>query len=230
MASPAHFAKLSSAVRQSELQPYRPHHPTPGPFLSVSDSHYDQGSGQRGAWSEEHGVVAGAPSLHALVADSSLARIRLKTSLTADPASDLPMPTISPTSSRDDLSVLGTRRLTTLARHRSFWLVLYFALNLTLTLYNKAVLVSFPFPYTLTAIHSLCAALGGQLLLARGVYRPKPLSLPDRAVLALFSVLYSINIAVSNVSLELVTVPVRPPAVRPPACLTLHSSTRSSAA
>ncbi|KAI0037077.1 TPT-domain-containing protein, partial [Vararia minispora EC-137] len=91
---------------------------------------------------------------------------------------------------------------------RSFWLSLYFAFNLILTLYNKAVLDSFPFPYVLTAIHSLCAAIGGRVLLSHGAYRPKSLTFPDHLVLALFSALYSINIAVSNASLKLVTIPL----------------------
>jgi len=40
------------------------------------------------------------------------------------------------------------------------WLVLYFAFNLGLTLYNKSVLSEFPYPYTLTALHAFCGILG----------------------------------------------------------------------
>jgi hypothetical protein len=38
------------------------------------------------------------------------------------------------------------------------WLALYFLCNLTLTLYNKAVMhfVGFKFPWLLTAVHTLC--------------------------------------------------------------------------
>ncbi|KAL0946082.1 hypothetical protein HGRIS_012352 [Hohenbuehelia grisea] len=43
-------------------------------------------------------------------------------------------------------------------------LLLYFSLNLLLTLYNKIVLVRFPFPYTLTALHALAGTLGAFLL------------------------------------------------------------------
>ncbi|TFK53097.1 TPT-domain-containing protein [Heliocybe sulcata] len=88
-----------------------------------------------------------------------------------------------------------------------FWLILYFCFNLGLTLYNKGVLVQFPFPYTLTAIHAFCGSIGGYFLLARGVYVPAKLSQQDNAALVAFSVLYAMNIAVSNVSLQLVTVP-----------------------
>lgn len=51
-----------------------------------------------------------------------------------------------------------------------FWLLLYFVFNLALTLYNKRVLVKFPFPYTLTAVHALCGSIGGYVLLEQGFY------------------------------------------------------------
>jgi drug/metabolite transporter (DMT)-like permease len=85
--------------------------------------------------------------------------------------------------------------------------MLYFVFNLSLTLYNKGVLVHFPFPYTLTALHALCGAVGGWSLRAQGAFVPKRLSATDNVALMTFSVLYAMNIAVSNVSLNLVTVP-----------------------
>jgi hypothetical protein len=88
-----------------------------------------------------------------------------------------------------------------------FWLALYFCFNLGLTLYNKGVLVQFPFPYTLTAIHALCGSFGGYALLCSGAFVPARLNSKETAALVAFSVLYSVNIAVSNVSLEIVTVP-----------------------
>jgi len=76
-----------------------------------------------------------------------------------------------------------------------------------LTLYNKGVLVRFPFPYTLTAIHALFGSLGGAVLARFQLFvRPK-LKGNETTVLLAFSVLYSINIVVSNISLQLVTVP-----------------------
>ncbi|EJD01752.1 TPT-domain-containing protein [Fomitiporia mediterranea MF3/22] len=87
------------------------------------------------------------------------------------------------------------------------WLILYFFSNLSLTLYNKFVLVRFPFPYTLTALHALCGTLGGYILMERGVFEPRALSSSENVVLVAFSVLYTVNIAVSNLSLGLVTVP-----------------------
>ena len=112
----------------------------------------------------------------------------------------------------------------------SLWLALYFALNLWLTLYNKSVLIQFPFPYTLTALHALCGTIGASILLrlqapdlsgstlmdgttqksSRSFFRriTPDLSLGESIVLLFFSMLYTINIVVSNASLRLVTVPV----------------------
>ncbi|TDL19540.1 TPT-domain-containing protein [Rickenella mellea] len=89
----------------------------------------------------------------------------------------------------------------------STWISLYFITNLGLTLYNKGVLIHFPFPYTLTALHALCGSLGGRLLVEHGAYRPKRLAFQDEFVLVGFSILYTVNIAVSNLSLGLVTIP-----------------------
>ncbi|KAI0342426.1 TPT-domain-containing protein [Trametopsis cervina] len=87
------------------------------------------------------------------------------------------------------------------------WLALYFTLNLLLTLSNKSVLTGFPFPYSLTALHTLCSAVGGLVLRWQGVYIPKSLTRREEYSLAMFSLLYGLNVAVSNVSLNLVTVP-----------------------
>ena len=83
------------------------------------------------------------------------------------------------------------------------WLVLYFVLNLALTLYNKAVmqLFDFPFPWTLTGVHALCGAIGSYLFYWLGVFTPMHLTERESMQMLLFSVLYTINIAISNVSL-----------------------------
>ncbi|ORY02232.1 hypothetical protein K493DRAFT_328650 [Basidiobolus meristosporus CBS 931.73] len=89
------------------------------------------------------------------------------------------------------------------------WLVLYFFFNLGLTLYNKAVmqLFDFGFPWTLTGIHTLFGAVGSYLLYLFGVFKPRKLGERESTVMLAFSVLYTLNIAISNVSLHLVTVP-----------------------
>ncbi|KAL0571828.1 hypothetical protein V5O48_010124, partial [Marasmius crinis-equi] len=94
-----------------------------------------------------------------------------------------------------------------MSESRGYWLVLYFFFNLGLTLYNKGVLVHFPFPYTLTAVHALFGTLGSSLLARAGVFTPAKLTQFQRMVVTAFSVLYAVNIVVSNVSLQLVTVP-----------------------
>ncbi|KAG2197901.1 hypothetical protein INT46_008679 [Mucor plumbeus] len=87
------------------------------------------------------------------------------------------------------------------------WLGLYFILNLSLTLYNKIILNNFKFPYTLTAIHTLCGTIGCYVLYLLGVFTPAKLGDRENVIMVMFSVLYTINIAISNVSLNLVSVP-----------------------
>ncbi|WVW82592.1 hypothetical protein I302_104603 [Kwoniella bestiolae CBS 10118] len=88
-----------------------------------------------------------------------------------------------------------------------FWLGLYFCFNLGLTLFNKFVLVSFPFPYTLTGLHALSGCAGTYIALEQGAFTPARLTQKENVILAAFSVLYTINIAVSNISLQLVSIP-----------------------
>jgi len=89
------------------------------------------------------------------------------------------------------------------------WLLLYFAFNLGLTLYNKLVLQGFPFPWTLTAIQMLSGTIGTQIALQRGLFTQARLTNKENGIMLMFSGLYTINIAVSNLSLHLVSVPVR---------------------
>ena len=82
------------------------------------------------------------------------------------------------------------------------WLLAYFFFNLALTIYNKLVLNgNFPFPYTLTAIHALCGAIGSWICLERNVFSMPQLTARESIQIILFSVLYAINIITSNVSL-----------------------------
>ena len=88
------------------------------------------------------------------------------------------------------------------------WMTYYFLANLSLTLYNKLLMNKFPFPWALTGIHTLCGALGCQVALQQGYFTQQRLSTNENLILAAFSTLYTVNIAVSNLSLNLVTVPV----------------------
>ncbi|GAN09056.1 conserved hypothetical protein [Mucor ambiguus] len=89
------------------------------------------------------------------------------------------------------------------------WLGMYFFFNLSLTLYNKIILAlyEFPFPWTLTAIHTFCGAIGSYIFWKGNLFQPAKLGDQENMVMLAFSVLYTINIAISNVSLNLVTVP-----------------------
>ena len=88
------------------------------------------------------------------------------------------------------------------------WITYYFLANLSLTLYNKLLMNKFPFPWALTGIHTLCGAIGSQVALQRGYFTQQRLSANENLILVAFSTLYTVNIAVSNLSLNLVTVPV----------------------
>lgn len=83
------------------------------------------------------------------------------------------------------------------------WLAMYFFLNLGLTLYNKVIMAmfQFPFPWALTAIHTLCGTIGSYLFWKLGLFKPAKLGDRENMVMLMFSVLYTINIAISNVSL-----------------------------
>ncbi|KAJ3020746.1 UAA transporter [Thoreauomyces humboldtii] len=91
------------------------------------------------------------------------------------------------------------------------WLTLgvYFTFNLALTLYNKLIFSSFHFhfPWTLTTVHTLFGTIGCYLCVLTGIFVPAPLGRREKMVMLAFSVLYTVNIAISNVSLNLVTVP-----------------------
>ena len=77
----------------------------------------------------------------------------------------------------------------------------YFMLNLCLTIYNKAVLGKFPYPWLITTLHTSFGAAGCSILLARGYFKLSRLTMRSHAILVAFSFLYTINIAISNVSL-----------------------------
>ena len=119
------------------------------------------------------------------------------------------------------------------AKTKYLYLGLYFGLNLSLTLFNKAVLgkasfknvhdgriallmltipYKFAFPWLLTTIHTSTAALGCSILLWRGHFQLTTLTTRENMILLAFSFLYTINIAISNVSLYVIAIP------HPPSC------------
>lgn len=92
-------------------------------------------------------------------------------------------------------------------RKKFLFLGLYFFLNLTLTLSNKAVMQTARFPWLLTVMHSSSTAFACFCMVATGHIKLSKLSSRDHLVLVAFSLLFTVNIAVSNVSLALVSVP-----------------------
>ncbi|CAK7565832.1 MAG: hypothetical protein SEPTF4163_003759 [Sporothrix epigloea] len=87
------------------------------------------------------------------------------------------------------------------------YLAAYFACNVALTLYNKSILGKFAYPWLLTAIHAGSASIGCWIMEMRGIVKRTELSRREESVLLGFSVLFTINIAVSNVSLAMVSIP-----------------------
>ncbi|ORY80392.1 hypothetical protein BCR37DRAFT_334637, partial [Protomyces lactucae-debilis] len=88
------------------------------------------------------------------------------------------------------------------------YLALYLVTNLGLTLYNKALLGSFPLPYFLTGCHTVSNVICIVLMKVTGGIELTKLSAYEWYLVMGFSVLYSANIAVSNLSLEMVPVPI----------------------
>ncbi|KAL0084063.1 triose-phosphate transporter family-domain-containing protein [Phycomyces blakesleeanus] len=111
--------------------------------------------------------------------------------------------------SSSNLSTRSSRSSVACLDSSMVWLAMYFVLNLTLTLYNKIImsLFDFPFPWTLTAIHTFCGAVGSFVFWQSDIFAPANLGERENMIMLVFSVLYTINIAISNVSLNLVTVP-----------------------
>lgn len=150
---------------------------------------------------------------------------------------ELPPPT-SPTRRRSFASLqgnwlyvlFGNVKRTRLLSVPSTCLALYFTLNLSLTLYNKSLLIHFPFPYTLSALHALCGTIGSFILVHTGSSPLPRLNARETLILFAFSCLYTVNIIVSNVSLGLVTVPVSNCFQSPPNLFSIYYSFIKSSA
>ncbi|KAI5458055.1 triose-phosphate transporter family-domain-containing protein [Mariannaea sp. PMI_226] len=87
------------------------------------------------------------------------------------------------------------------------WLGTYFFFSLLLTLYNKLVLSMFHFPWLLTFLHAAFASIGTWAMLQMGHFKLSRLGRRENLALVAFSALFTANIAVSNLSLAMVSVP-----------------------
>ncbi|KFA62088.1 hypothetical protein S40285_06786 [Stachybotrys chlorohalonatus IBT 40285] len=87
------------------------------------------------------------------------------------------------------------------------WLGTYFFFSLALTLYNKFVLGTFHFPWLLTFLHASFASMGTYAMMHLGYFKLSRLGRRENLALLAFSALFTANIAVSNLSLAMVSVP-----------------------
>ncbi|CAK3993426.1 UDP-galactose transporter 1 [Lecanosticta acicola] len=95
----------------------------------------------------------------------------------------------------------------TSTRNKFTFLGLYFIFNLSVTLSNKGLLATISFPWLLTFCHTFATSIGCTVLLAAGQLKLSRLSGKENLVLIAFSFLFTLNIAISNVSLAQVSVP-----------------------
>lgn len=90
-----------------------------------------------------------------------------------------------------------------------FWLLFWMANNILVTILNKAAFakVDFKYPYTLSTVHMACNILGAQLFfLFSRTTKPKQIEAHSRKSIFLFSIIFSLNIAIGNISLRWVSV------------------------
>ncbi|PHH67094.1 hypothetical protein CDD81_4489 [Ophiocordyceps australis] len=87
------------------------------------------------------------------------------------------------------------------------WLGTYFFFSLLLTLYNKFVLGMFTFPWLLTCLHASFASVGTSIMMHLGYFKLSRLGRREHFALLAFSALFTANIAASNLSLAMVSVP-----------------------
>jgi hypothetical protein len=112
----------------------------------------------------------------------------------------------------------------------SAWLIIWTLNNIGVTLLNKAAFqtVDFHYPYFLSAVHMVCNSLGSQLVFwsvdrakasndagavdanpvtkLLGVINRQHLDAKGKRLILAFSVIFSLNIAIGNVSLKYVSV------------------------
>ncbi|MCJ1352404.1 MAG: UAA transporter [Icmadophila ericetorum] len=85
-------------------------------------------------------------------------------------------------------------------------LATYFLFSLLLTLSNKAIMIEYPFPLLLTAIHIGISFIGTSVMLGNireAYFTLRHIQGYDASLLNGFSTIYAVNIAVSNISLSM---------------------------
>lgn len=93
---------------------------------------------------------------------------------------------------------------------QAFWLIIWTANNIFVTLINKMAFahVDFNYPYALSAVHMACNSVGAMLYLHyhSATVKTKVLSPQGQRLVYAFSLLFAANIAVGNNSLRYVSV------------------------
>jgi Triose-phosphate Transporter family len=95
------------------------------------------------------------------------------------------------------------------SRQVGFWLFFWMANNILVTILNKAAFakVDFKYPYALSTIHMACNIIGAQIFfLFSRTTKPKQIEASSRKSIFLFSIIFSLNIAIGNISLRWVSV------------------------
>lgn len=98
---------------------------------------------------------------------------------------------------------------TTPVSKQAFWLLIWMANNVLVTILNKAAFakVDFKYPYTLSTIHMACNIFGAQTyFLFSSSLKPKQLEPKHQRAILIFSIIFSLNIAIGNTSLRWVSV------------------------
>lgn len=111
-----------------------------------------------------------------------------------------------------DHNIMGT------SNNATAWLLLWTANNIGVTLLNKSAFakVNFKYPYFLSFVHMLCNTIGSKILFAfiqqgcvknlLGTITQKKIVGKDNIWIFLFSIIFSLNIAIGNASLRYVSV------------------------
>lgn len=85
----------------------------------------------------------------------------------------------------------------------SFWLVVWCANNILVTIVNKAMFstLSFPYPFALTSLHMAICSLSGCFVVERRTFSTR-----NKLKIYTFSILFTLNIAIGNVSMQYVSI------------------------
>jgi hypothetical protein len=125
----------------------------------------------------------------------------------------------------DKEAIHAVRRQTVQLRQAAFWLIVWTVNNIAVTIVNKALfaVLSFPYPFALTAVHmAICSSSHCLLRInnkknkshqknngsnSNTTERPSSsLARSDQARLYLFSVLFTLNIAIGNLAMKYVSI------------------------